>query len=109
MADFFQRVWDLVCRIPPGQVATYGQIAGILETPRAARTVGWALHSLPDGSVVPWHRVISSTGRISASQFPLGFGTQRSLLELEGVEFDESGRVDLQECGWDGLPPDLWW
>ena len=49
MADFFQRVWDLVRQIPPGQVATYGQIAEILGSPRAARTVGWALHALPEG------------------------------------------------------------
>jgi methylated-DNA-protein-cysteine methyltransferase-like protein len=109
MADFFRQVWDLVRRVPPGQVATYGQIAEILETPRAARTVGWALHSLPRGSDVPWHRVISSEGRISTSRHPQGFGKQRSLLEMEGVAFDDNGRVDLQEFGWDGLPPDLWW
>jgi methylated-DNA-protein-cysteine methyltransferase-like protein len=108
MARFFQQVWDLVRQIPPGQVATYGQIAEILESPRAARTVGWALHSLPEGSGVPWHRVINREGRISTSQHPQGYGEQRRLLETEGVEFDKRGRVNLQAHRWDGPPPYLW-
>ena len=108
MANFFQRVWDLVRQIPPGRVATYGEIAEILESPRAARTVGWALRALPEGSDVPWHRVINRAGRISTSQHPQGYGEQRRLLEMEGVEFDERGRVDLQAHGWDGPAPYLW-
>lgn len=107
MTDFFQRVWDLVCQIPPGRVATYGQIAEILESPRAARTVGWALHALPEGASVPWHRVINQVGTISTSRHPRGCGEQRYLLEREGVQFDQQGRVDLQIYGWDGPPPCL--
>ena len=107
MADFFQRVWDLVRQIPPGQVATYGQIAEILGSPRAARTVGWALHALPEGLDIPWHRVINREGRMSTSQHPQGHGRQRDLLEREGVQFDEQGRVNLQIHGWDGPPPYL--
>ncbi len=101
MDGFFERVWDLVCQIPPGQVATYGQIAEILGSPRAARTVGWALHALLEGSGVPWHRVINQEGRISTSKHPQGYGEQRCLLEMEGVEFDEQGRVNLHIYGWD--------
>ena len=109
MADFFQRVWDLVCEIPPGQVATYGQIAEILGSPRAARTVGWALHGLPEGAGVPWQRVVNREGRISTSTHPQGYGEQRRLLEEEGVRFDERGRIDLRVYGWDGpLPFPLW-
>jgi methylated-DNA-protein-cysteine methyltransferase-like protein len=108
MGDFFQRVWDLVRQIPPGRVATYGQIAELLESPRAARTVGWALRGLPEGSDVPWHRVINRQGRISTSQHPQGYGEQRRLLEMEGVEFDKQGRINLQVCGWDAPPAYLW-
>jgi methylated-DNA-protein-cysteine methyltransferase-like protein len=108
MGDFFQRVWDLVRQIPPGRVATYGQIAELLESPRAARTVGWALRGLPEGSDVPWHRVINQQGRISTSQHPQGYGEQRRLLEMEGVEFDKQGRVNLQVYGWDAPPAYLW-
>jgi methylated-DNA-protein-cysteine methyltransferase-like protein len=108
MGDFFRRVWDLVGQIPPARVATYGQIAEILESPRAARTVGWALRALPWGSDVPWHRVVNRKGGISTSRHPHGHGEQRRLLEMEGVEFDERGHVDLQIYGWEGPLPGFW-
>ena len=100
MADFFQRVWDLVRQIPPGRVATYGEIAEFLESPRAARTVGWALRALPEGSDVPWHRVINAKGEISQLPDPDSGLTQRVLLESEGVEFDNRGRVNLNIFRW---------
>lgn len=61
MTDFFQQVWDLVCRIPSGRVAMYGQIAEILGSPQAAKTVGWALHTLPEGSGGPLASANQST------------------------------------------------
>ena len=75
----------------------------MLGNPRAARTVGWALHSLPDGSDVPWQRVINSQGRISTSCLEHAADHQRALLEAEGVEFDERGYVDSALFGWEGL------
>ncbi len=90
-------------RIPPGKVATYGQIARLLGKPRAARTVGWALHSIPEGSDVPWQRVINARGTISLDARGPGGAIQRVLLEAEGIAFDEQGRVDLQAHGWAGL------
>ncbi len=104
MADlFFEQVYQVVRRIPPGKVATYGQIARILGKPRGARTVGWALHSLPEGSDVPWQRVINARGIITLDARGPGGAIQRSLLEAEGIEFDEQGRVDLTVSGWAGL------
>lgn len=100
MDGFFARVYDVVRMIPRGCVSTYGQIASLLEHPRAARTVGWALHSLPDGLSVPWHRVISSRGQISTGWLADPPDLQRSLLEAEGVEFDAAGIVDLARFGW---------
>jgi len=50
---FFDRVYALVSLIPYGKVATYGQIARLLGVPRAARTVGWAMHGNPTGSECP--------------------------------------------------------
>jgi methylated-DNA-protein-cysteine methyltransferase-like protein len=102
-ASFFEQVYQVVQRIPEGKVATYGQIARLLGKPRAARTVGWALHSLPSGRDVPWQRVINAKGAISLGARGPGGAIQRVLLEAEGVTFDERGRIDLETHGWAGL------
>jgi methylated-DNA-protein-cysteine methyltransferase-like protein len=103
MPGFFEQVYQLVRQVPSGKVTSYGSIARMLDHPRAARTVGWALHSLPEGSDVPWHRVINSQGRISTGGREHGANLQRALLEAEGVEFDESETVDWERYGWAGL------
>jgi methylated-DNA-protein-cysteine methyltransferase-like protein len=84
-------------------VATYGQVARILGKPRGARTVGWALHSIPEGSDVPWQRVINARGIITLDAHGPGGAIQKALLEAEGIVFDENGRIDLGAYGWDGL------
>lgn len=101
--EFYRRVYDVVRRIPAGKVATYGQIAHLLGSPLAARGVGYALAHLPEGTDVPWQRVINRAGQIS----PRGIGSapgdhQRALLEAEGVRFDAAGRVDLRTFLWEG-------
>ena len=53
--SFDQRVWQAVAQIPPGQLATYGQIAELIGAYGCARQVGWALRRLPLPSEVPWH------------------------------------------------------
>jgi methylated-DNA-protein-cysteine methyltransferase-like protein len=100
---FFERVYRIVRQVPPGKITSYGAIARMLDHPRAARTVGWALHSIPDDSDVPWWRVINSQGRISTTCWEHSAEVQRELLEAEGVEFDERGYVDWDRFGWEGL------
>ncbi|MDZ7371492.1 MAG: MGMT family protein [candidate division KSB1 bacterium] len=97
---FFRAVYELVRRIPPGCVATYGQIAAMLGHPRAARTVGWALHALPHDSDVPWWRVINAAGRPSIDCMEHSADLQRLLLEKEGIVFDERGCTDLSRFRW---------
>ena len=100
MILFYERVHTLVRQIPPGNVVTYGQVAALLGSPRAARAVGYALRFLPVGTDVPWHRVINHRGQISLRtpiESPL---LQRLLLEEEGVVFDAEGRVDLALYRW---------
>ncbi|HKJ93699.1 MAG TPA: MGMT family protein [Longimicrobiales bacterium] len=99
--SFSERVYDMVRRVPYGKVASYGGIAALLGTPRAARGVGRALHALPDGSDVPWWRIINGRGEISIRGFVHGPQLQRALLEDEGVEFDQEGRTDFQRFGWE--------
>jgi methylated-DNA-protein-cysteine methyltransferase-like protein len=94
------RIHSVVARIPEGRVATYGQVATLAGLPGHARLVGYALHALPSGSDVPWHRVINAKGEISLQPEGGGGIYQRKLLESEGVIFDSRGRVSLAEYGW---------
>jgi len=105
MGNFFERVYTIVRQVPPGQVVSYGQVAAMLGAPRAARTVGWALHALPVDSDVPWHRVINARGRISTSCQEHDASVQQQLLEAEGVAFDARGYVDMARFRWAGLTP----
>jgi methylated-DNA-protein-cysteine methyltransferase-like protein len=100
--SFFDQVYVVVKRIPKGKVATYGQVAAILEHPRAARTVGWALNGLPSrlAAHVPWHRVINAEGRISNTG---NAEEQLRRLQKEGIKFDKTGHCDLRKYLWE--PP----
>jgi len=95
------RIFDVVRRIPPGSVSTYGDVAVLAELPGHARLVGYALHALPPHTAVPWHRVINARGGISIGRaHPGGEVVQRQRLEAEGVEFDGAGRVPLDRFRW---------
>lgn len=97
--SFYVAVWAWVRKIPKGRVATYGQIATALGSPRAARAVGYAMFALvesPKDKPVPWHRVINAQGEISIGGAFHRPDLQRKLLENEGVEFDAEGRVPLK-------------
>ena len=100
--NLFDLVYRVVRRIPPGKVATYGQVARLLGMPRGARTVGWALRALPEGSGVPWQRVVNAKGTISFTPGGYAASVQQALLEEEGIVF-EQGRIDLRAYGWAGL------
>ena len=101
--SFFDLVYDAVCRIPKGKVATYGQIAFICGSPRAARVVGYALHHNPRPGEIPCHRVVNRVGR-PAPEFAFGGPEmQRMLLEGEGVAFDQDGNVNMKLHLWNGM------
>lgn len=94
----YDAVFDAVRDIPPGRVASYGQVAALVEG-CGPRQVGYALHALPDAHDVPWHRVLNARGGIS---LPGEAGArQRRRLEAEGVAFDARGRVELGRFGWE--------
>jgi methylated-DNA-protein-cysteine methyltransferase-like protein len=101
----YPRIYDVVRQIPPGRVATYGQIAAVVGPPVDARMVGWALGALKAGSGVPWQRVINAQGKISFRKHTTGHDRQRMRLEAEGVTFDARDRIDLAEYGWQGPDP----
>ncbi|HEY5940140.1 MAG TPA: methylated-DNA--[protein]-cysteine S-methyltransferase [Gemmatimonadales bacterium] len=96
----YQRIYRVVRRIPRGRVATYGQVASLAGLAGHARQVGYALHALPQGSIVPWHRVVNAAGRISTRATPGGELVQRILLEREGIPLDARGAVPLDRHLW---------
>jgi methylated-DNA-protein-cysteine methyltransferase-like protein len=98
-ARFHRAVYRLVEAIPPGRVATYGQLAAILGWPRAARAVGYAMRHCPTG--LPWHRVVNASGGISLRANVGSMLTQRVLLEQEGVPV-RRGRIRLDRHRWSG-------
>lgn len=98
-SPFTSSVIELIREIPKGKVCTYGQIAAHAGNPRGARQVARILHSCSEKESLPWHRVINREGRIALKTME-GYETQQQLLEHEGVEFDESGRIDLNQFLW---------
>jgi methylated-DNA-protein-cysteine methyltransferase-like protein len=99
-SETYRRIYAVVQRIPRGRVATYGQVARLAGIPSGARQVGYALHALPEGSRVPWQRVVNARGEISPRSLPGPESAQRVLLEDEGVELDLRERIDLARFGW---------
>ena len=96
---FARSVYRIVSKCPRGRVVSYGGVAALAGKPRAARAVGAALRDLPDGSKVPWWRVVNSSGAISTRPNH-GPSIQRKLLEREGVKFSRAGRIDWEKFGW---------
>jgi methylated-DNA-protein-cysteine methyltransferase related protein len=98
----YDNIYAIVRQIPQGRVATYGQIADLAQLYGQARLVGYALFRVNDpASEIPWHRVINAKGEISYSSLRLGGDyLQRSLLEDEGIEFSQNGKIDLRRYQW---------
>ena len=98
----YKKIYEIIRLIPSGKVATYGQISEIVGG-CTARMVGYAVSSIPLSSVIPWQRVINYKGKISLrSSGSGGELVQQKLLDAEGVKFDQSGRIDLEEYRWEG-------
>lgn len=98
-ADFFERVWAVVARIPAGRVTTYGHIARAVGAAGAARTVGWALKAAVH-SGLPCHRVVNRYGALSGRLHFEGPFVMEERLRSEGVTFDEAGNVRLDRHLW---------
>lgn len=91
--------YEVIAQVPPGRVATYGQIATLAGYPGLARQVGYALAATPDDWDLPWHRIINAQGRVSPRAHSRFHEFQEELLRREGIVF-VAGRIDLSRYGW---------
>lgn len=98
--EFSQRVVATLKKIPKGKVATYSQIARLAGNPNGTRGVVWILHSSSILKDLPWHRVINAKGKISFPEMSSNYLKQKKLLESEGVELNENGKIDLTQFQW---------
>lgn len=85
---FSETVIGIVRRIPRGKVATYGQVAALAGSPRAALMVGRILRYSSESEQLPWQRVINSQGRISIINISYPAELQAKLLQEEGVKVE---------------------
>ncbi|MFZ1615474.1 MAG: MGMT family protein [Holophaga sp.] len=99
---FREAVLALVARIPHGRLATYGQIALMAGFPRRPRQVGMVLKGLPEGTELPWHRVVNAQGYVPSKGRWWGAQVQIARLRAEGLEVDDLGNLDLATHRWDG-------
>ncbi|MBC7581804.1 MGMT family protein [Aeromicrobium sp.] len=95
--NFRQRVELLVSHIPQGRVMTYGQLAALCGSARAARIVGGIAHF--GDPKLPWHRVVNKQGGL-ASGYPGDRPGHRAVLEAEGYTVSDEYRVNVSELLW---------
>ncbi len=98
--SFRERVWLIVSAIPYGKVTTYGDIARLAGNSKAARQVGGILKKLPEGSTLPWHRVVNHQGQISLQGESLL--RQRNALLAEDIDINPQQRISLPKYRWSG-------
>ena len=94
-----ERIWQVVHEIPPGWVATYGQVAQLAGLPGYARYVGYVLKQLPGSGKLPWHRVVNARGALSFAPESKQYRAQKLLLENEGIVF-VNGKFSLGRYQW---------
>lgn len=89
-----EAIYLALAQIPPGKVITYGNLAKLAGWPGGARLAGRTLCTLPEGSELPWHRVINSQGRSSLPEGSASYKEQIRRLQKEGVEV-KNGKIKL--------------
>jgi methylated-DNA-protein-cysteine methyltransferase-like protein len=98
-ASFYEKVYEIVRRIPRGKVTTYGAIAETIGMKSSSRLVGQALRSMPEEMDIPAQRVINRNGLLTGAHQFGGYERMRWMLEREGVSF-KGDAVDMKKYFW---------
>lgn len=96
-SQFKERVYKLVSEIPKGRVMTYGQIAALCGSPRAARIVGGVAHW--GDTNLPWQRVVHKDGTLAVG-YPGGVEGQKTHLEIEGIKVSKDYKINVTKLLW---------
>ena len=99
--DFFELVYDVVCKIPTGRVSTYGAIASFLGTKNSARVVGWAMNASHMKGNIPAHRVVNRIGLLTGKNHFFGTNLMQQLLQNEGIEVKNNQVTNFKNIFWD--------
>jgi methylated-DNA-protein-cysteine methyltransferase-like protein len=108
MSLFFDQVYAVVQKIPPGRVTSYGAIARYLGHPQSARMVGYAMNASHQRPEVPAHRVVNRNGLLTGKHHFPGSKLMHQLLENEGISVKNDQIIDFKDLFWDpnaALPP----
>ena len=100
--SFFEKVYQVVIKVPFGRVTTYGAIAKYLGTARSSRMVGWAMNNSSNYHIeVPAHRVVNRLGLLSGKGHFHGPKVMQELLENEGIAIKKDQVQNMNEFFWD--------
>ncbi len=100
-AAFSRAVQRQVAKIPLGKLSTYGDVARRAGYPGRPRQVGMTLKALPEGSKLPWHRVVNALGYVPTRGRWWGVLEQIRRLRSEGIAVDDEGRLNLAKHRWE--------
>ena len=101
MSLFFNQVYAVVQKIPPGRVTSYGAIARYLGHPQSARMVGYAMNAAHQKPEVPAHRVVNRNGLLTGKHHFPGSKLMQQLLENEGISVKNDQIIDFKDFFWD--------
>ena len=99
--NFFDRVYEVVKKIPYGRVTNYGSIAKYLGSAKSSRAVGYAMNASHNIADVPAHRVVNKVGLLTGKHHFFGSNLMKDLLESEGIEIIDNQVSQFDTLYWD--------
>jgi methylated-DNA-protein-cysteine methyltransferase-like protein len=97
--DPYAPIYAAIRRVPRGRVSSYGAIAQLADLPGRARLVGTVLKNSSPSLRLPWHRIVTSSGRLAFAEGSDPYRTQRNRLQREGVKFSNN-KIDMRRFAW---------
>lgn len=94
-----EAIYVALAQVPIGKVITYGNLAKLAGMPNGARLAGRLMCELPEGTNLPWHRVINAQGKLSMPVDSAGYCEQLRRLNTDGIDVN-NGKIKLSIYGY---------